>query len=206
MAPCALLTDCKMGSLGHRAYRASFCPSSRPLCAHHLRKLSATQSTCSQNHDKTTSDVVTQLHKGASLGSLAAAACLLLPGAALATDTAALQEAASDVLASVQKEQSAYNFFVTLAFTTVVALLATVTLGVAYLTIVQFLDKRQELEDQGQLKTSITGLPADKEVSKDSSEGEKRLSLRKAMSVKKDTSKGFGSSKSAAASAPPREF
>ncbi|GFH26167.1 uncharacterized protein HaLaN_24268 [Haematococcus lacustris] len=77
-------------------------------------------------------------------------------------DTAALQEAASDVLASVQKEQSAYNFFVTLAFTTVVALLATVTLGVAYLTIVQFLDKRQELEDQGQLKTSITGLPADK--------------------------------------------
>ncbi|KAJ9523146.1 hypothetical protein QJQ45_023962, partial [Haematococcus lacustris] len=63
---------------------------------------------------------------------------------------------------------------------------------VAYLTIVQFLDKRQELEDQGQLKTSITGLPADKEVSKDSSEGEKRLSLRKAMSVKKDTSKGFG--------------
>ncbi|KAJ9522751.1 hypothetical protein QJQ45_019840 [Haematococcus lacustris] len=192
MAPCALLTDCKMGSLGHRAYRASFCPSSRPLCAHPLRKLSATQCTCSQNHDKTTSDVVTQLHKGASLGSLAAAACLLLPGAALATDTAALQEAASDVLASVQKEQSAYNFFVTLAFTTVVALLATVTLGVAYLTIVQFLDKRQELEDQGQLKTSITGLPADKEVSKDSSEGEKRLSLRKAMSVKKDTSKGFG--------------
>jgi len=132
---------------------------------------------------------------------------MVLPAAAESLNNEALvNESVEAVLSANQSQQTGYDLFVSVAFLIVIGCLAVVTLGVAYLSLRQFLDAREEDEDQAKKKIGITGLPQDKSKGKGSAtevEEEPILSLRRSTMAKRDKTKGFGAVKEEVT---PREF
>mmetsp|Transcript_10432 Transcript_10432/g.28501 ORF Transcript_10432/g.28501 Transcript_10432/m.28501 type:complete len:203 (-) Transcript_10432:127-735(-) len=139
-----------------------------------------------------------------------AASSLVAPFVALAEDVQETQaEAGALVSQANQASQSASDTFVSIAFTIVIGLLTIVTLGVAYLSLMSWLDSREENKAKLEASQSIRGLPSEKQRPKaqdpeDKQEEEMLASLRRGES-KRDKSRGFASAAKGRESSP-REF
>jgi len=119
-------------------------------------------------------------------------------------------DAGANVAAAVQEVQAEQNVFVTIAFTIVVGLLTIVTLGVAYLSLGQWFDGRQEKEDRERVATwdNAPDGSAKGKASKPAEDKEIVIARKYGQGLpKRDKSKGFGSGDlSTSTTTKPREF
>ncbi|KAF5839336.1 hypothetical protein DUNSADRAFT_1020 [Dunaliella salina] len=129
-------------------------PSRKPL-------LARAQQTTPSAHSKPLQNDVPVL----ALGVISlAASSLVAPLVAMAEDVQETQaEAGALVSQASQASQSASDTFVSVAFTIVIVLLTIVTLGVAYLSLVSWLDSREENKARLESSQSIRGLPSEKQ-------------------------------------------